>query len=200
MAQGPRILKKQPLLLPMPDPSLPNRTLKQLRLEHAWHCADAAKEELSDQYESYARAVKNLPTQIRGNGLGQALAYLATEGLDKDGKPKKPEGYLYYHVESWLTDREEIEDTGEPGDTTIPKGSYVDRADGENDDASTKLIYRIARESSIRYRRGTSEALDYLAVLRFVAEAVEVGPFEPSEEVADEDGITSSSEPFSQAS
>lgn len=190
MAQVLRILKKKPLPLPMADPSIPNRSLKQLRLEHAWHCADAAKDELGDQYESYTNAVKNLPTQIRGNGLGQALAYLAAEGLDKDGEPKNPEGHLYYHVESWLTDREELEDPDEPEDTIIPEGSYADRADGENDDASTKLIYRIAQESSTRYRRGTSEALDYLAVLRFVSEAVGLGPFDGPE---GNDGNSSSS-------
>jgi CRISPR/Cas system CMR-associated protein Cmr5 small subunit len=148
---------------------MPSQTLKQLRLEHAWTCASAAKEKLGGDYDSYIDAVKNLPAQITGNGLGQALAYLAAEGLGS------PEGHLYRHVESWLTDRSELEDAD------APKGSYAERPDGENDGARTKLIYRIAQESSTTCRRGTSEALDYLAVLRFAAGAVKVGPFDSAE-------------------
>lgn len=153
---------------------MPNRTLNQLRLEHAWRCAIDAKAELGEKYDGYTNAVKNLPAQITGNGLGEALAYLAANGRTKNGELKKPEGHLYRHVESWLTDRAELEDEDPP------KGSYAERPRGEKDDARTRLIYRIARADSILYRRGISEALAYLSVLRSTAGAVKVGPFEAS--------------------
>lgn len=164
---------------------MPRRTLKQLRLEHAWKCASDAKEAMGAQYDGYTNAVKNLPGQITGNGLGQALAYLAAEGLGNEGEIQKPDGYLYRHMESWLTDRAEL------GDTNAPKGSYSEPPDGESNTASTKLIYRIAMSSCRHYRRGTAEALDYLAVLRYVAGAVKTGPFEASsDEVPDGEAKT----------
>ena len=165
---------------------MPHRTLQQLRTEHAWRCATRAKKQMAGEYDSYVNAVKNLPAQITANGLGQALAYLAAEGLAENGEPSDPEGYLYKHVESWLTDREEL------GDTKVSDGAYAEQPAEERSTASTKLIYRIAQGSSTRYRRGTSEALDYLAVLRFASEAVALGPYDGAEGVNDESGTNSS--------
>jgi CRISPR/Cas system CMR-associated protein Cmr5 small subunit len=155
-------------------------------MEHAWRCASDTKEEIEGEYDEFINAVKNLPAQITTNGLGQALAYLAAEGLGENGKPTDPEGYLYQHVESWLTGREEL------GDAEVSDGAYAEQPAEERSTASTKLIYRIAQGSSTRYRRGTSEALDYLAVLRFASEAVALGPYDGAEGVNDESGTNSS--------
>lgn len=167
---------------------MPHRTLQQLRLEHAWRCASDTKRQIEGEYGDFVNAVKNLPVQISANGLGQALAYLAAEGLGENGDPVGPEGYLYRHVESWLTDREELEDA------KAPKGAYAKQPDEESERASTKLIYRVAQGSSTRYRRGTSEALDYLAVLRFVSEAVGLGPYDGPESIDGKAGSNSLSD------
>lgn len=172
---------------------MPNRTLKQLRLAHAWHCASSAKEELGGNYDDYVNAVKNLPAQIRGNGLGQALAHLVAECSDA------PEGHLYRHVESWLTDRAELEDAGAVEEDS--EGTYADRPDDEEDEAQTPLIYRITQSDSVRYRRGMAEALDYLSVLCDTAGAVKAGPFEASEgdsDGHDDERASSSGETFSE--
>lgn len=164
---------------------MPHRTLQQLRLEHAWRCASDTKRQIEGEYDDFVNAVKNLPVQITANGLGQALAYLAAEGLGENGDPVDPEGYLYRHVESWLTDREELEDP------TAPKGTYARQPDEESESVSTPLVYRVAQGSSTRYRRGTSEALDYLAMLRFVSEAVGLGPYDGPKSVDGNAGYSS---------
>lgn len=141
----------------------PLQTLEQIRARHAWDCALEAKQKVTP-YKSYQGLVKKLPAMIQTNGLGQALAYLASR-VKKDGQgniqSNTAERLLYLHIEKWLTR------------TAMPEGPYVKPGSGEKPGEPFKALYRLTRQDSVLYRQATREALALSGWLKSFADAVE---------------------------
>lgn len=119
-----------------------DRTLEQLRAEHA---LEKIKEIKDTDYGHYVSYVSSLPATIVMNGLGQALAMLLAQS--KSDK-KDPHYFLYEHVASWLA-------------------KQIKELQGKPEEVIEKLM----ENSQDVYLQGQAEAMTYLHWLKQFARA-----------------------------
>lgn len=76
-----------------------HRDLSLERSKFAWECATDAKNVPENNYKEYVTLVKNVPTSLSNNGLGQTLAFLNSKPNNKAYK------ILYGQLQEWLTEK-----------------------------------------------------------------------------------------------
>lgn len=70
-----------------PSPNMQYRDLSLERSKFAWDSANQAKRELGVSYKEYVTLVKNIPTSLYNNGLGQTLAFLNSKANSQATNP-----------------------------------------------------------------------------------------------------------------
>lgn len=80
------------------------QTLDQQEARFAIRCIEEVKESNESVKGDYFTQVKQLPTRILSNGLGQSLAFLFAKS---EKKTRKDSGHrlLYDHIAEWLEER-----------------------------------------------------------------------------------------------
>jgi CRISPR-associated protein Cmr5 len=112
------------------------------RAKHALEAIDSLQGKDAGNYLAY---VKGLPANILRSGLGQAMA------MEKAGaKTDKGHGFLYTHIDSWLT---------------------ADRANAPYRNETGQLLREIVNNGQDKYIRAQAEALAYLEWLKKFAVA-----------------------------
>lgn len=124
-----------------------HRDLSLKRSEFAWKCATKAEKKLKGSYKEYVILVKNVPTSISNNGLGQTMAFL-------NSKPgNKSYILLFEQLEKWL--KSEIYQT--------------------SDNAENKSIIVLIQTGEVdRYRRAARETMEFITWLKLHSSSLNV--------------------------
>jgi CRISPR type III-B/RAMP module-associated protein Cmr5 len=138
------------------------RTLDQLRSAYAWGQVEAARKALGEGFKDYRSLIKKLPALIANNGLGQALAFLASDAGMKGGRvdSAKIPGLVFHHLADWLHHRE---------------GGYAGPYAGQPAGGLSALQGGTSRQ----YLRARLEALAILSYLKLFADALKDGSATP---------------------
>lgn len=136
-----------------------HRTLAQARARAGWQMVRDAKKRMSS-FKEYVSLVKGFPADIMRNGLGQSVAFLASET-----KANSAKALLLAHLSSWLVRSDYHDDLVHfaPPYETSEKGNFPKR-----------LLDCIMNQDSYAYRVAGIEALHLLDFLRKFAEGMDI--------------------------
>ncbi|MGI6209373.1 MAG: type III-B CRISPR module-associated protein Cmr5 [Anaerolineae bacterium] len=122
------------------------RSLEQDRAKRAWECVGEAKEAGGKIPGDYGRLARSISADLKGNGLGQTLAFLRAKGF-KNGKPgSNGHAMLLRHLSGWVTSQLGVE-------------------------GNDLLAWVVNEATSEEYRRATAEAMAFGEWLKRFAEA-----------------------------
>ncbi len=77
--------------------------IEQGRAKFAYSCAEAGAKLSETKKKEYKSYIKKLPTLIKTNGLGAALAFAKAKGSNKEEPDKnKAWGLIYCQIEEWI--------------------------------------------------------------------------------------------------
>jgi CRISPR-associated protein Cmr5 len=130
------------------------QTLQQRRAAHARAAIAEAALRFPEAGERghrqrYATLARDLASRVRGNGLGQAVAFLMSKA---EGKAERPEALLVAQLSNWLIDERKILS---PRDAASP----------------SRLIDGLLQTDRERWMRARNEAVAWLTWLKRFVEA-----------------------------
>lgn len=131
------------------------KTIEQKRADFAFKKIGEVENKDSTLQSEYRSRVRQLPSLIMTNGLGQAMAFL----FSKRKKDKETaDQVLYNHVSDWLTKE-------------APKVGIIKWIDENgNEIKENEILSYITKATSVVYRQATSEALIFISWLKRFAE------------------------------
>lgn len=126
-----------------------HRDLSLERSKFAWECATTAKRMLGNNYKEYVTLVKNVPTSLSNNGLGQTLAFL-------NSKPNNNSyNRLFRQLQDWLEIKIYL--------TTV-------------ENADKNIIKRIQTGEVNQYRWATKEMMEFITWLKLHSSSLNIEP------------------------
>ncbi len=99
-----------------------------------------------DFAENYKSYVRNLPTMIKTNGLGTAIAFVFAKKNGKESKITNAYKTIYEHIETWLKEE-----------------GYITKND---------LMNEIINMDTIKYKQTTIEVIEILTWLKRFSEGL----------------------------
>lgn len=122
-----------------------HRDLSLERSKFAWKCANDMKTILKGNFKEYVTLVKNVPTSLSNNGLGQTLAFLNSKPNNNAYKK------LFEQLQKWLA-----------------KQIY------QSADANPNIIVIIQTGEVDKYRHATKETMEFITWLKLHSSSLNI--------------------------